>query len=192
MKKVLVATILGLATVASTFAQGKINLESYLSALNPIVTQGSLMPTPGTPVDGYQVGFYFAVGNVATGSDGSANNAIISSFAPLLSLATGTGSAATTGAGGYLISSGNDYTFAGLASGPATIIVVAWTGGATYDTASIRGHSAAFQITPTQFGPGALVGNSMGSFVVNPVPEPSTFALAGLGLAGLLIFRRRN
>ena len=27
---------------------------------------------------------------------------------------------------------------------------------------------------------------------VTPIPEPSTFALAGLGLAGLLIFRRRR
>jgi hypothetical protein len=28
--------------------------------------------------------------------------------------------------------------------------------------------------------------------LIIPVPEPSTFALAGLGLAGLVIFRRRK
>jgi len=40
-------------------------------------------------------------------------------------------------------------------------------------------------------GPGIAAG-SEGAIGVSPVPEPATFALAGLGAAALLIFRRRK
>jgi hypothetical protein len=41
----------------------------------------------------------------------------------------------------------------------------------------------------TLFGVG---GNQIGGFNLVPVPEPSSMALAGLGAASLLIFRRRK
>jgi hypothetical protein len=43
--------------------------------------------------------------------------------------------------------------------------------------------------TPSAFGvsPGQI-----GGFNVVPIPEPSSMALAGLGAAGLLLFRRRK
>jgi hypothetical protein len=43
--------------------------------------------------------------------------------------------------------------------------------------------------TPSAFGTGPGL---IGGFVVNPVPEPSSLALAGLGAASLLLFRRRK
>jgi hypothetical protein len=45
---------------------------------------------------------------------------------------------------------------------------------------------------PTVFGP--TVGYEIQGFTLNlyETPEPFTFALAGLGIAGLLIFRRRT
>jgi PEP-CTERM motif-containing protein len=56
------------------------------------------------------------------------------------------------------------------------------------------GESALFNITAPIGGtlntPPNLVGLS--SFNIHTVPEPSTFALAGLGAAALLIFRRRK
>jgi len=204
MKKVLVASILGLATVASTFAQGRVNLDTYNTAPYPKVTygannvNGSSGGVVGSGVNStFTIGMYWAVGTVSVAADAS-GYASISSIAPSLTLATGTGATAvanTGGAGPGWFSSASDYTFTGVASGQVTLVIVAYNG-ATYDTSTVRGHSAGFQITPAQgiaTAPG--VGSVMPQFSVFnavAVPEPSTFALAGLGLAGLLIFRRRK
>lgn len=63
---------------------------------------------------------------------------------------------------------------------------VGWSGTFTYASGS----------TPTVTASGAplstFTGSGAGSFGVSPVPEPTTFALAGLGAAALLIFRRRK
>jgi hypothetical protein len=63
------------------------------------------------------------------------------------------------------------------------------------------GASPLFQVTPGTSlsypsimpgGPGASTLAASLPIVVNAVPEPSSFALAGLGMASLLIFRRRK
>jgi hypothetical protein len=63
---------------------------------------------------------------------------------------------------------------------------VGWSGTFTYASGS----------TPTVTASGAPLAPFSGSgaapFGVSPVPEPTTFALAGLGAAALLIFRRRK
>lgn len=53
------------------------------------------------------------------------------------------------------------------------------------------GYSLSLNPSPTTatFGVGA---NQVGSFTLHPVPEPSTIALGGLGVAALLLFRRRK
>jgi len=93
-------------------------------------------------------------------------------------------------------------------NGPMTFALVAWdnfTGEyPTWETASVAwkagtiaaGMSAPFSITslggtlpivwPTQNG------QNLTSFNLYFIPEPTSFALAGLGAAALLIFRRRN
>jgi hypothetical protein len=57
--------------------------------------------------------------------------------------------------------------------------------------------------TPTTANDGDVVGfyadvraagvlGNLDNLTIAPIPEPSTFALAGLGIAGLLVFRRRQ
>jgi hypothetical protein len=43
-----------------------------------------------------------------------------------------------------------------------------------------------------QAGSYVLGGGNLGAVAVNVVPEPASFALAGLGLAAVTIFRRRK
>jgi hypothetical protein len=91
------------------------------------------------------------------------------------------------------------------AGGGIDYVVMGWTGTAAGFDAAIAGGamanvSAKFASAtgnPTTVPPGTAtqLSGSFGGMVLSPVtqiPEPSTFALAGLGAAALLIFRRRK
>ena len=192
MKKVLVAAILGLAATASVMAQGRIRLDSYAGSY-PTVSYGANSGGSGNILagQGYTAGLYFSLTGSLVFPDPSGIDIPTGNG---WTLATGSGSTAPfIGAGIY--QTPNDFSVPGWVdgtSGPISVVVVAYNG-ASYATSTVRGHSAAFTLAPT---PGAgfavVTGTQMGSFQVIGVPEPSTFALAGLGLAGLLIFRRRK
>jgi hypothetical protein len=117
-----------------------------------------------------------------------------------------------TGAGGGLISATLTETFANIApdySSGATVEMVAWDDStglySTWALASVAweagtiaaGESDLVNITSTIGGTintPPILPNTLESFNLyyNVVPEPATFALAGLGLATLLVLRRRN
>ena len=69
----------------------------------------------------------------------------------------------------------------------ATVALAAANGAAV-------GYSSVFTYTPVdQIGtPSSLLSSGLVHFGVNPVPEPATFALAGLGMAAMLVSRRRK
>lgn len=99
--------------------------------------------------------------------------------------------------GGYFI--GPTLNIASVApGGQAQFIVRAWdtSTGATWESATVRGQSAPTDLVTLGGAgvppstPAELLGLS--SFNLTIVPEPTTFALAGLGAAALLIFRRRD
>jgi hypothetical protein len=180
-----------LVTVASTFAQGKVNLDTYNNAPYPTITYGAGSGgTLGATINSsFTVGIYWAAGNISVANDPS--GFALPETLGALTLGTGPGSTATIFNSTGQFFTPTDFTMAGLSSGPATIMIIAYNG-ASYASSAVRGHSAAFSITPAQGVATAPGMGNMPSFQVVGVPEPSTFALAGLGLASLLIFRRRK
>jgi len=200
MKKKLVASILGLAAAGAVLscgtvahAQGLIYLDSYNTSPAgpnyPLVT--FLFHGPISSAHNYTVGFYYSVTPLTMAATSISNQ---ENSTPGGTLATGAGSTAVFGlTPGLFTSVGDVYFNTGLPAGPIYVVVVAYSG-ASYATSISRGHSAAFilntAVAPPVPGMGGQPG-LMGGFAVI-APEPSTFALAGLGLATLLIYRRRK
>lgn len=114
--------------------------------------------------------------------------------------------AANIGFGAGLFNAGTRYINGIPAGGAAQYMVVGWTGNAAnyeaaYAADAFLGVSAVFNMTatgdPTAVPAGTAISlrPTFGGMTLAPlsvIPEPSTFALAGLGAAALLIFRRRK
>jgi hypothetical protein len=94
-------------------------------------------------------------------------------------------------------------TLTGVPAGPIFFQIYLWeTSGGSYDAARTGanlwyGSTAVYDGTAGSFAGPPLAqsaGWPAGPIILqaNPVPEPSTFVLAGLGLASLLLFRRRK
>jgi hypothetical protein len=189
MKKLIVTTLASLATLAA-FGQGQIAFVNLNAAagVNAPVFDGVNTTVKLTGAN-FQAGLYAGTT--------SANVAYIGNSTPFF----------TGGGAGYF--SGGTVTLTGIAGGAtAWLQVWAWdtTLGGTVTGATLAqaiasgkpdvyGKSTPFSVvaadpttSPPQT-PSALVGLQSFSFIV---PEPSTFALAGLGAAALMIFRRRK
>lgn len=193
MKKTLVLGILGLALGSATLqAQSTIELGNYVGGnfiSTPITYAASGVPA-GSEGDaigsGFSVTAYYSTDSGATwiqvtgqstgaffGTDGDSGSGAGYFYVGFPTLATATPGVAVQM---YLVAY-NTVTVGGYAPG------------------QIVGQSAVFSITPV--APDAatiptLADTTYAGFTVAIIPEPSTFALAGLGLAGLLIFRRRK
>jgi len=202
MKKILVTSLLSL-TAALAFGQGTVwfdNAPTTLSSppnrqvtFRDATTPGNVFGTAGAPAVGtnFYASLYYKVGTVTDDS--------------LLALATKSQSklrASTTTVPGTW--SGVAYaTLDGVpfGAGAVTLQVRVWdsVAGATYDASlannGVTGKSALFSyaMPGSASDPAAsfFMANFNG-FTIQAVPEPSTFALAGLGAAAMLIFRRRK
>jgi len=179
----------GIATGA--FAQGQILLANgNNSGTGPTATTGGLFwldpdgasgsTAPALIGSDFNVSFY-------GGSDAN-NLSLLQSF-------VSSGGGAALGAGTFLDLSGNPVSIPGaLTSG--FFRIDAWTGATSFANANIKTSSPVFSNplgNPNAQPPGLPTDfTGMPAVVLVPVPEPSTFALAGLGAAALLIFRRRK
>lgn len=211
MKKTLILGILGLAaSVVTTYGQGTIQLDNYDSTTHPLVTYGAGSGgTVGAGVNSsFSVGLYYvdAAGNWT--SDFAADPSGTASIASLyngaggaLNLASGVGAT-----GGFdnsdTFDTPGEYALAqafnpGLGQGvTVTVMVVAYNGTSYAAGSSVIGHSTAFTMTSsvgTAFP--ELSGNEetdggFQSFTVTP--EPSVFALSGIGAAALMLIRRKK
>jgi hypothetical protein len=202
MKKSLVLAILGVAAgVASSYGQGTVTFQNYFSSASPRITYAAT----GVPAGkanlalggsfAAELGWFNGVTadpNQITLLPGSIT--YFSFLGPAQNAAADgdiydSGHPAGNGAGWYL---GPDLALAGAPAGTTVTLQVFAFNGGSFAGATVNGSSALFQRT---LGGGALPPASLlGSpnFTVASVPEPATFALAGLAAAGIMAFRRKK
>jgi hypothetical protein len=211
MKKSILFGIVGIAaTVAiSAYGQGTIQLANYITSSNrpgQVLFGPGSGGTVGTAIDtsGYTVGLYWAAGSVLGVTDptaGTGNNwgtGVPSSLNASYALAGGAAGTAALVDSGFGYPGAYDQTASfnpGLGGGAQISVMLVAYNGASYGASLIRGHSRPFTMM-TAIGSAfpAITGSAEtdGGFEVMSVPEPTTMALGGLGLAALMFFRRKT
>jgi|SRR6266850_1422665 len=189
MKKSILESLLG-ALAVGAYAQGQIALDNFSNTSTaPSAAANGLfwLSTAGSPVlinQDFNAAFY--------GGANSSSLALLSLF--LLS----DGSAVHDNAfpGKFSDPTVNVYTIQG-ATTSAFFQIQAWTGNFNSYAAAVAGGSAAAQspvfVNPVELPPGPPADFiNMPAMVLSTVPEPSIFALAGLGCSVLLWRWRRG
>jgi hypothetical protein len=179
MKKLILATLMAGLIPMIASAQGTVSFSSSSTA-HKVTTDGTTAVGAG-----YIAALYW-------GPQGSLEGA-------LTQIGATTGVTAGTG---FLVNGGTRTTGAGTAPGAqGTFQVRAWTSssGATWEAAvgsgsGFGGKSIVFNNNTGDGGviPAQQLAGWNAPITVTPIPEPSTIALAGLGLASLLVIRRRK
>jgi len=186
MKKIVLTLLLAVAGTASLFAQGTVTFGNTTSIFATAADRFVYFNATGISANlvkgtQYRAQLYFGqtAGGTFTAVDAT----------PQAFRAT-----TTTLAGTWLQT---DKIVPGVQGTTVFLKVVAWdsTFGATFETVTggLRGSSDPFAWKLPVSGqdpPSAQIMEGLRSFAI--VPEPGTFALGGLGLLGLAIFRRRK
>lgn len=204
MKKILITAAATLLTVAA-FAQGTVNFANASTTPNLVgdhnVRFGSPVPAPlvtgalvssnyaGADLTGLRATLYYGVGTALLGDMAQASGTAGATFK----------SSTSATAGSWFTKTATLDTVApGVA---ANLIVVVWDSKLSADPrsaaaqAGLWGASAPFSYTPPAGGtpaPAEFLMTGLQPFTIQLVPEPTSFALAGLGAAAMLIFRRRK
>jgi len=195
MKKLLLTLAVVAATALTTYGQGRVNFNNTASGILIGITTDPAKAAAGEGAVGahlgsnYSIQLLWALGTFATQAAFDAANP--SSSAAIAFVGT----------------TGNDATGAGFfdgatpaMNGPAgtyTMQARAWFNNGQFATFAAAfpthntGVSPLFSVNVTA-PPNGVVNTTIPAFVVEVIPEPATFALAGLGAAVLLLFRRRK
>jgi hypothetical protein len=200
MKKTILLIALTVASL-STFAQGVIDL-SWTAGSG--ITVGS-PSNPAQQLPGWFCGSDYSLQAYMASGTGQAEgslSAIATLRTTFLGNPTSAGGGPTANGEGLFASAA--FANTGFAVGTAdTIQIRVWfdpSHNTTYEQALAAGvntgKSALLSITPSDptspSAPSLDTAGMQAFSVATPVPEPSTFALAGLGAAAMLIFRRRK
>ncbi|MGB7767341.1 MAG: PEP-CTERM sorting domain-containing protein [Verrucomicrobiia bacterium] len=206
MKKSVLLGLVGVGMgVATSYGQGTVNFANYASSSSPTITYaGSNVPAgkAGLTLGGSfaaELGFYNGI------ASSTSQLTMIAASLTYFGIDNGPGpnsdpdGAAYTGwfQGSVVNLAGYGWA-AGQAGQTVTLDVFAFNNG-SLAAATVAGSSGLFQVSETSTAgynllpPVALVGGPGASFTVaNVVPEPTTMALGGLGLAALTLFRRKQ
>jgi len=176
---------------AGAYAQGFVALDNIANSGGPTATAGGLFYVqpaggPATLITGdFNAAFY--------GGTDSANLTLLHSFSGAGAVGTG-----VAGPGTFFDPTGSAYAVPGTTTASTTAFfqIEAWGGQfATYAEAkaqgALAGKSGVFS-NPVASPPNTPPDLTGMPSVILVIPEPSSFALAGLGAAALLIFRRRK
>ena len=198
MKKSIFIAVLGLsAGIASSYGQGFVAFSSYLANGGAGATTKNFLTSALLPA-GYTATLYYALGTVSDPVNENSQASITSPISAAFTLVAGSGaeydnSGGATGAPGLGYFDGATLQIPTYVSGPITFEI--WASNAS---GLIVGRSGSFTDSSIA-GPGLPVtvtgDNAVGgmpNFLVAPVPEPTTLALAGLGLASLVALRRKQ
>jgi len=199
MKKLILSVTAIAGFSLAGFAQGTIVFDGSNNAnTSPSATSGGqvfiagVLDT-GTDIDA-ELLYGTSAGNVSTpvvtlllssSNGGSGSTAIGQTL-------TGIGDITFNGNGTLYDNSGQSFVIPGIAAGATGYFEV--TGDVTVNGKVYSGQTSVFSevlsssTSPTQTGIDQMPALNL----VNAVPEPSTLAMAGVGLASMLIFRRKN
>jgi hypothetical protein len=192
---ILAAAVLALAS-AGAFAQGTI---SFVNTASTLVTTNNGQTT-GASTSGFgskiQLLYIPDTGQSAptvtpAGGSGFIAGALTGGW-ELAGTPVSVGSPLAGRFGSVTETTGNDVA----QQGNVWLMAVAWNGGATsYANATTATYAGVSAVWSQATGGGAVLPVNTTGFSglqLLPVPEPSTIALAGLGAASLLLFRRRK
>ncbi len=203
MKKSIVLAILGIAAgTTASYGQGTVSFNNYFSSTSPTINYSSnagLVPAgkAGLAVGSeFDVELAWAVGTVGSTSALTFLPGTLTTFGnaqPTYPASDGNLLPNTYGAGWF---EGPNVTLAGsgTAGSIVTLDVFCFNNGSLAGS-TINGSSGLFQVAVGggALPPASLNGTVGQSFTVaNSVPEPTTMALGGLGLAALMLFRRKQ
>jgi PEP-CTERM motif len=202
MKKSIVLAILGVATAAgmtSSYGQGSVVFKNYFSSSSPTINFGASAGANAGMALGSSFEAQLLWFNGLT-SDASSLTAVGSPviFGTSVTGASPVADGDLAHGAGYFI--GPTVSLTGYSSGLATfeVMVTGTENGVTYS-----GVSSLFTMTPAtgaspppgfnqvQSGTGAIQYDGS-TYNVEAVPEPTTMALGGLGMAAMMFFRRKR
>jgi hypothetical protein len=188
MKRKVVAVMLGIAAsvsmVSSAHAQGVVAFNNYDGTTFAPITYS---PGGAGVNNSYTAGLWYFLGTASL----AAGNGIPPVGWELAPVTQQINSGSTAGPSGAGLFFGPAATISDYVSGPITFVVTAYQG-SSYGTAFSRAHSASFTLSSISVppSPAGSFGPGFTSFAI--VPEPSIFAISGLGAVALMLIHRKK